>query len=53
MNGALDLLQAALRGEAGAASDFDFALPSAMSADQLAALSGATTSVDRDLHHEH
>lgn len=53
VNGALDLLQAALRGEAGAASDFDFALPSAMSADQLAALSGATTSVDRDLHHEH
>ena len=53
VNGALDLLQAALRGEAGAAGDFDFALPSAMSTDQLAALSGATSSADRITHHEH
>ncbi len=46
VDAALDLLQAALRGDDAAAGDFHFALPSAMSADQLAALSGAT-------HHEH
>jgi hydrogenase expression/formation protein HypC len=46
VNAALDLLQAALRGEAAAAGEFDFALPSALSAGQLAALSGAP-------HHEH
>lgn len=37
----LDLLQAALAGSAGAAQDPGFELPSAMSAGQLAALTGA------------
>jgi hydrogenase expression/formation protein HypC len=48
VNAALDLLQAAFRGDAAAAGNFHFALPSAMSADQLAELSGATAA-----HHEH
>ena len=57
VNGALDLLQRAMQGAAQGddampfAPDFD--LPSAMSADQLAALSGAPASADRALHHEH
>ncbi len=40
VNAALDLLQRAMLGEAD--GDFGFTLPSAMSADQLAALSGAS-----------
>lgn len=38
VNAALDLLQRVMNGDAG--GDFGFTLPSAMSADQLAALSG-------------
>lgn len=45
---ALDLVEAALRGDAdGAAADPGFDLPSAMSAEQLAALGGATPGAPR------
>ncbi|MBL0088684.1 MAG: HypC/HybG/HupF family hydrogenase formation chaperone [Ideonella sp.] len=42
VNATLDLIAAAMRGETSAHDHAAFALPSAMSAEQLAALSGAT-----------
>jgi hydrogenase expression/formation protein HypC len=53
INAALDLLEAGLAGDAdAAAADPGFALPSAMSAEQLAALAGHTAPIAAAAHRQ-